>query len=73
VTRHRRCGGNIGEGDGGGLPETDEMQREGPHFIAAHHAEQCGSVEGGEGSVRWHREGHAGGGGEFCPYTGVGW
>jgi hypothetical protein len=31
---------------------ADEMQWEGPPFIATHHAEQCGPIEGGDGSVR---------------------
>jgi hypothetical protein len=30
----------------------DEMQRAMPPFIAAHHAEQCGPVGGGDGSVQ---------------------
>jgi hypothetical protein len=30
-----------------------QNEREGPSFIAAHHAEQCGPVEGGDSSVQW--------------------
>jgi hypothetical protein len=38
---------------------ADEMQWEGPLFIATHHAEQCRPVEGGDGSVQ-RQSGRAG-------------
>jgi hypothetical protein len=46
---------------GDGLPESrreaavgrGQEEREGPPFIAVHHVEQCGLVEGGDSSVRW--------------------
>jgi hypothetical protein len=62
AARHRRRGETEVEHGGDGLPESrreaavghGQNEWEGPPFIAAHHTEQCGPVEGGDGSVRWH-------------------
>jgi hypothetical protein len=62
AARHRRRGETEVEHGGDGLPVSrreaavghGQNEREGPPFIAAHHTEQCGPVEGGDGSVRWH-------------------
>jgi hypothetical protein len=65
VARHRRCGGNIGEGRRWRLTGDGRDATRGALFYSRAPRGAMRSVEGGDGSVRWHREGHAGEGENF--------